>query len=168
MEDASQTPDIEKIRQLVSLMQRRGLGTLSLTENGVTVRLEAEPAAMAPPVVIAPVAGLAPGVLPLVGDAAEPESTSQEAPEPDEEDEPEGVALESPTTGMFYRAPAPGEANFVEVGDEIEVGQTIGIIMAMKVMSEIPAEVAGEIVAIPAADGALVQSGEALIYVRPL
>ncbi len=55
----------------------------------------------------------------------------------------------------------------MEVGEVIEVGQTIGIIMAMKVMSEIPAEVAGEVVAILPEDAALVDAGETLIIVRP-
>ena len=83
------------------------------------------------------------------------------------EPEPEGIPLLSPTTGTFYRSPAPGEPAFVEIGDIVEVGQTVGIIMAMKVMSEIPAEVAGEIVAIPPADAELVQVGSVLMIVSP-
>jgi acetyl-CoA carboxylase biotin carboxyl carrier protein len=88
--------------------------------------------------------------------------------EPEAPAEPEGTPLISPTTGTFYRSPAPGEPPFVDVGDVVEVGQTVGIIMAMKVMSEIPAEVAGEIVAIPAGDAELIYAGAPVVVVRPL
>lgn len=155
MQNEGSQPDVEKVRRLIGLMERRGLSRLVLTEDGVTVRLEVTSAA---PVLSAGEAGA----------VAPPVHLAPPAPEePEEEAAPEGVALVSPTTGTFYRAPAPGEAPFVEVGDEVEVGQTVGIIMAMKVMSEIPSETDGIVVAIPAADGELVQSGTPLVVVRP-
>lgn len=164
MADEGGKPDIEKIRQLAALMERRGLSRLALTEAGVTVRLETghHAATMVAPQVIAAMAA------PVAPHLAAPEAAPEElVAAPQAEPEPLGVPLVSPTTGTFYRAPAPGEPPFVEVGDTVEAGQPVGIIMAMKVMSEIPAETAGEIVAIPAEDGQLVQTGATLIVIKP-
>lgn len=68
----------------------------------------------------------------------------------------------SPMVGTFYRAPAPDEPPFVEVGDRIRNGQTVCIIEAMKLMNEIEAEVSGEVIEI------LVQNGEPVEYNQPL
>ena len=80
-------------------------------------------------------------------------------------DESHLFRIESPMTGVFYRTPAPDEPSYVEVGDEIEEGQTIGLIEAMKVFSEVPSEVSGRVVDIPAAGGKLVQAGDVLVVV---
>ncbi len=72
------------------------------------------------------------------------------------------VEILSPMVGTFYRAPAPDEPPFVDVGDRVRVGQTVCIIEAMKLMNEIEAEAAGEIVEI------LVQNGEPVEYNQPL
>ncbi len=68
----------------------------------------------------------------------------------------------SPVVGTVYRAPAPDEPVFVEVGDQITSGQTVCIIEAMKVMNEIEAEVSGQIVEI------LIKNGEPVEYNQPL
>jgi acetyl-CoA carboxylase biotin carboxyl carrier protein len=72
------------------------------------------------------------------------------------------VEVLSPMVGTFYRAPAPDEPPFISVGERIRVGQTVCIIEAMKLMNEIEAEVAGEILEI------LVQNGEPVEYNQPL
>lgn len=72
------------------------------------------------------------------------------------------VEVISPMVGTFYRAPAPGEAAFVEVGDRIRQGQTVCIIEAMKLMNEIETEVSGQVVEI------LVENGEPIEYGQPL
>lgn len=72
------------------------------------------------------------------------------------------VDVPSPMVGTFYRAPAPGEAAFVEVGDRVRSGQTVCIIEAMKLMNEIEAEVSGQVMEI------LVQNGEPVEYGQPL
>lgn len=72
------------------------------------------------------------------------------------------VEVTSPMVGTFYRAPAPGEPSFVEVGDRIRSGQTVCIIEAMKLMNEIEAEFSGQVVEI------LVQNGEPVEYGQPL
>jgi acetyl-CoA carboxylase biotin carboxyl carrier protein len=72
------------------------------------------------------------------------------------------VEVPSPMVGTFYRAPAPGESPFVEVGDRVKAGQTVCIIEAMKLMNEIEAEVSGQVMEI------LVQNGEPVEYGQPL
>ncbi|MBW4613915.1 MAG: acetyl-CoA carboxylase biotin carboxyl carrier protein [Desmonostoc vinosum HA7617-LM4] len=72
------------------------------------------------------------------------------------------VEVASPMVGTFYRAPAPGEAPFVEVGDRVRSDQPVCIIEAMKLMNEIEAEVSGQVMEI------LVQNGEPVEYGQPL
>jgi len=77
------------------------------------------------------------------------------------------VTVNSPMVGTFYRAPAPGEAPFAEVGDRIRTGQTVCIIEAMKLMNEIEAEVSGLVMQILLENGEPVEYGQALIRVNP-
>ena len=69
--------------------------------------------------------------------------------------------------GTFYRAPAPGEDTYVEVGDKVRAGQTLCIIEAMKLMNEIPSDVSGEVVEVLAENSDGVQYDEPLFYLRP-
>ena len=74
--------------------------------------------------------------------------------------------ITSPMVGTFYRAAAPGEAPFVEVGNIIKVGQTICILEAMKLMNEIESEFNGEIVEILVENGTPVEFGQVLMRVK--
>jgi acetyl-CoA carboxylase biotin carboxyl carrier protein len=69
--------------------------------------------------------------------------------------------------GTFYRAPAPGEPAFAEVGDSISKGQVVCIIEAMKLMNEIEAEVEGEVMEILVENGQPVEYGQTLMWVKP-
>ncbi|WP_037990992.1 acetyl-CoA carboxylase biotin carboxyl carrier protein [Synechococcus sp. CC9616] len=75
--------------------------------------------------------------------------------------------ITAPMVGTFYRAPAPGEDAFVEVGNRINVGQTVCILEAMKLMNELEAEVSGEVVEILVDNGTPVEFGQVLMRVRP-
>ena len=77
-------------------------------------------------------------------------------------DEPVGHTVTAPMIGTFYSAPAPGEAPFVQIGDEVEVGQAIGIIEAMKIMNEIISDRAGVVSEI------LVDNAQSVEYGSPL
>jgi acetyl-CoA carboxylase biotin carboxyl carrier protein len=77
------------------------------------------------------------------------------------------VAITSPMVGTFYRAPSPTAPSFVEVGDHVSVGQTVCIIEAMKLMNDLPSEVAGKIVKVLAENGTTVEFGQTLFLVDP-
>ena len=77
------------------------------------------------------------------------------------------VDVTAPMVGTFYTAPAPGEAPFVEIGNRINAGQTICILEAMKLMNELEAEVAGEVVEILVDNGTPVEFGQVLMRVKP-
>ena len=75
--------------------------------------------------------------------------------------------ITAPMVGTFYRAPAPGEDAFVEVGNSINVGQTVCILEAMKLMNELESEISGEVVEILVDNGTPVEFGQVLMRVRP-
>jgi len=76
------------------------------------------------------------------------------------------VDVRAPMVGIFYRAPAPGEAPFVELGNRVSVGQTICILEAMKLMNELEAELSGEVVEILVENGTPVEYNQVLMRVR--
>ncbi|MDC0277682.1 acetyl-CoA carboxylase biotin carboxyl carrier protein [bacterium] len=77
------------------------------------------------------------------------------------------LEVTAPMVGTFYRAPAPGEPSFVEIGTRIGVGQTICILEAMKLMNELESELAGEVVEILVDNGTPVEFGQVLMRVKP-
>ena len=77
------------------------------------------------------------------------------------------LEITSPMVGTFYRAPAPGEASFVEVDDSISTGQVVCIIEAMKLMNEIEAEISGKVVEIVVENGEPVEYGQTLMRINP-
>lgn len=77
------------------------------------------------------------------------------------------LEVTAPMVATFYRAAAPGEAPFVEVGARIKVGQTVCILEAMKLMNELESEVGGEVVEILVENGTPVEFGQVLMRVRP-
>ncbi len=77
------------------------------------------------------------------------------------------VEVTAPMVGTFYRAPAPGEPFFVELGTRIGVGQTVCILEAMKLMNELESEVSGEVIEILVENGTPVEFGEVLMRVKP-
>jgi oxaloacetate decarboxylase alpha subunit len=108
---------------VVRIVQETGVGEITIEEDGmrVSVRRTAEPTYLP----AAPAAD--------TGDTQEPEP-----PQPRDDGL---VRIESPMVGTFYRAPAPGAAAFVEVGDPVAAGETLCILEAMKLMNEVKSEV---------------------------
>ena len=74
--------------------------------------------------------------------------------------------VKSPIVGTFYESPSPGTAAFVAVGDQVEVGQVLCIVEAMKLMNEIESDVAGEVVKRIAASGQPVEYGQPLFAIK--
>jgi acetyl-CoA carboxylase biotin carboxyl carrier protein len=80
--------------------------------------------------------------------------------------QPAGGTIDAPMLGTFYRAPAPGEAPFVDVGDEVEPGTVVGLIEVMKMMNSIEARVSGTIEAVCAENAEIVEAGAPLFRIR--
>lgn len=96
------------------------------------------------------------------------ETTRQvEVPPAQAEIEEKLHTLKSPIVGTFYESPSPGAPAFVKVGDQIEVGQVLCIVEAMKLMNEIEADIAGEVVKRIASTGQPVEYGQPLFAIRP-
>ena len=77
------------------------------------------------------------------------------------------VEIKSPMVGTFYRSPAPDEPAFASIGDRIRVGQTVCIIEAMKLMNEIEAESAGQVMEVLVENGQPIEFGQPLMYINP-
>ena len=110
------------------------------------------------PVMAAPVASAPAPVAPAEPASAPPASTATRS---------DLLEVTAPMVGTFYRAPAPGEPSFVEVGSRINVGQTVCILEAMKLMNELESEVGGEVVEILVDNGTPVEFGQVLMRVKP-
>jgi acetyl-CoA carboxylase biotin carboxyl carrier protein len=93
------------------------------------------------------------------------------APAPAQPSGPESRAdlhvIKSPIVGTFYSAPSPGASAFVRTGDHVTAGQVLCIIEAMKLMNEIEADVAGEVMRIFVENGQPVEYGEPLFAIHP-
>jgi acetyl-CoA carboxylase biotin carboxyl carrier protein len=151
--------DLEAIRQLLKLVTDNDLSELTASlREGVSVTIKADELALAPPIV-------ANYTIPLDSERRRA-SVTPSIPLPQAPRAVRGTAVVSPMMGIFYASPAPGDPPFVQIGDEIAVGQTIGLIEAMKVFSEVPSEAAGRVLEVAAANGDIVQQGQALLYLE--
>ena len=140
---------LDEVEQLVELLRESGVGEIRVRQGETEISIKARPEVAAPQAVPA-VQG--------VPEVAEPE------PSP----EMDGLhAVRSPVVGTFYRAPAPGEDTYVEVGDTVSAGQTLCIVEAMKLMNEIVADVSGEVVEVLAENAGGVEYDQPLFYLRP-
>jgi acetyl-CoA carboxylase biotin carboxyl carrier protein len=79
----------------------------------------------------------------------------------------EGHPIKAPLVGTFYRASQPGAPAFVNEGDTVDAGQTVGIVEAMKLMNQVQADVAGKVSKILAEDGAWVEFEQTLMLIEP-
>ncbi len=86
---------------------------------------------------------------------------------PDTDADPGLLIVKAPMVGTFYRRPQPEADPFVEVGDRVQEGQVLCIIEAMKLMNNITAESAGEVVEIAPSDASPVEFGDRLLAIRP-
>ena len=147
--------DLRKLKKLIDLVEESGIAELEVTEGEEKVRITrvspnstvhyAQPMTMQVPQHAAPAAAPAAAEAPAVVSVANNPGT-----------------VKSPMVGTFYRRPSPQSTPFVEVGQQVNVGDTLCIIEAMKLMNEIEADASGVIKAI------LVENGEPVEYGQPL
>jgi acetyl-CoA carboxylase biotin carboxyl carrier protein len=130
--------DIRKIKKLIELVEESGISELEITEGEESVRIHRGPSAVAQyaPIQYAPQAQYAAPPVQVAAPTAAAEVTKTE---------PAGHILRSPMVGTFYRSSSPGAKSFVEVGQKINVGDTLCIIEAMKMMNQIESDKAGVI-----------------------
>jgi acetyl-CoA carboxylase biotin carboxyl carrier protein len=154
----------EEICELIRLVGSSGVANVEVEHAGSRVRIEGRTQVVTAQA--APTTSAASSPQPG-GDA--PTAHGSAAPEPGtavpEEENLHSVS--SPIVGTFYRAPNPDADPYVKVGDFVEQGQTLCIVEAMKLMNEIEAEVAGEVLKIHPENGQPVQYGDSLFTIRP-
>jgi len=151
--------DIAELKKLVKLMNENELVELEIEEQGAKVRLKKAPS----------IAGFAAqaAALPVYATPPAVAVTPPASPPPGPVGPPPGtVEIRSPIVGTFYKSASPDSAPYVAVGDRLKPDSVVCIIEAMKVMNEIKAEVAGEVVEILADNGEAVEYDQVLFRVR--
>jgi acetyl-CoA carboxylase biotin carboxyl carrier protein len=149
--------DIRKIKKLIELVEESGISELEISEGEESVRISrAAPAASFPVMqqaYAAPVQqpALSAAVAPVAAEAAPAAAT-----------EISGHIVRSPMVGTFYRTPSPDAKAFIEIGQKVNVGDTLCIVEAMKMMNQIEADKSGTVKAI------LVESGQPVEFDEPL
>ena len=151
--------DIRKIKKLIELVEESGIAELEISEGEESVRISRSPANVGYPVMQHAYAAPAPQPAPLaaaVAPAAAPVAAEAAKPEIN------GHIVRSPMVGTFYRTPSPDAKAFIEVGQKVNVGDTLCIVEAMKMMNQIEADKSGVVKAI------LVESGQPVEFDEPL
>ncbi|MGM8885892.1 acetyl-CoA carboxylase biotin carboxyl carrier protein [Psychrobacter sp. 1U2] len=137
--------DIEKIRTLIALMEENELVNLEVSSDDEHISLTRHYDAPAPTVMAAPAAGAAPAAA-----SAKPAAKA-------------GSVETSPMVGVFYTAPSPNDPPFIKVGQQVQAGDTLGIIEAMKIMNPLEATQSGVIAEILVDNSEVVQFGQPVI-----
>lgn len=170
--------ETQELKELVEFLKENNIGEFDFERGDLKVRIKfaPEPGQSADLAQIARLIAAqpqhAPAVLPQVYATAQqpaPASAGPAAPaEPAAESEDASLHIvKSPIVGTFYEAPSPGAPAFVKIGDQVENGQVLCIVEAMKLMNEIESDVAGEIVKRLVQGGQPVEYGQPLFAVRP-
>ena len=148
--------DRDLIADVIRLFEAEGLLELVVEEPGlrIAVRKDAQ----------------APAGLPVAadGEATVPARAQPEAALPAEPEDTGEAAIASPIAGVFYRSASPGGRPYVREGDDVEEGQIVGIVEAMKVMNDITTHLAGTVTRIAARNEDLVGVGQVLMWIQPL
>ncbi|MBD3653729.1 acetyl-CoA carboxylase biotin carboxyl carrier protein [Kangiella sp.] len=147
--------DLRKIKKLIELVEESGVAELEIQEGEESVRISRHSSA-AP----APVHYSVPQTAPAPQAAPAPQHDS--APAETAEPEMSGHIIRSPMVGTFYAAPSPGAKDFVQVGQQVNAGDVLCIVEAMKMMNQIESDVTGTVKAI------LVSNGEPVEYDEPM
>jgi len=146
--------DLRKLKKLIDLVQESGIAELEITEGEEKVRINRVGAPGHPGMMSMPQGAISMAPAPIAATVAAPVA---EVPA-----EPEGHVVKSPMVGTFYRSSAPGAKPFIEIGQNINAGETLCIIEAMKLLNEIEADQSGVVKKV------LVENGQPVEYGQPL
>ncbi len=168
---------LQSLKELIEFLKQQEVGEFELEQEDLKVRLSfIGQASAAGNVDLSQLAHLLqqtpkPASSPIIGTLAassHPQHESPAAPPRPATGEEAGLHIvKSPIVGTFYEASAPGADPFVKVGDQVESGQIICIVEAMKLMNEIECDAAGEIVKRMVTSGQPVEYGQPLFSIRP-
>ncbi len=161
--------DIKEIQSLIKFVAKSGASEVKLEMEDVKITIKTGSTKTETTIVqAAPVASVPqqaiPAPVPAPAPAAAPAAPAAEAPA---EDHSNYVTIKSPMIETFYTKPGPDKPNFVEVGSDIKIGDTVCIIEAMKLFNEIESEISGKIVKILAEDSTPVEFDQPLFLVDP-
>lgn len=148
--------NLREIKEMINLMNEHNLSEIEVAKGDLRVKLK-KASASGPEVIVERIQP-APSAPPL---------PPEQAPTRLEAETKKLIEIKAPIVGTFYQAPSPDAAPFVEVGQEIEVGQVVCIIEAMKLMNEIKSEVKGKIVDILTENADPVEYGQILFLIEP-
>tara|TARA_B100001105_G_scaffold168502_1_gene135639 strand:- start:232 stop:684 length:453 start_codon:yes stop_codon:yes gene_type:complete len=149
--------DLRKIKKLMELLEESGISEIEVKEGEESIKLSRISQAQTP-IVQQPVTNVTSSITPTTG-FNPPVDTKQK-------DVIDGDTIDSPMVGTFYRAASPDSKVFVEKGQEINKGDTVCILEAMKMMNQVTAESSGIIVDILVDDGEPVEFGQPLFVVK--
>ncbi len=149
--------NLKELKEMVALMNENNLTELELEREGLKIRLRRTAEQTASNVVIERIAApqqaaMVPAPAPLPAAAPVPSNL---------------VEIKAPMVGTFYRAPSPDASPFVEVGSEVEIGQVVCIIEAMKLMNEIKSEVKGVVREVLIENADPIEFGQVLFRIEP-
>ena len=155
--------DIRKIKKLIELVEESGITELEVSEEEGTVRISRA----APAVAQAAVQYVAaPQQAPVSAPAAAPIASAPAQEASAASSEVSGHAVLSPMVGTFYRSPSPEAKPFIEVGQQVKVGDALCIVEAMKMMNRIESDKAGVVKAILVNDGEAVEFDQKLVIIE--
>ncbi len=148
--------DIRKVKKLIELLEESGISEIEIKEGEEAVRISRMPTGYAAHPQFAPAPVQAAAAAPA------PAPSREEPPKP----RPNEHVVTAPMVGTFYAAPTPGAKPFVDIGDEVKMGQVLCIIEAMKMMNQIEADKAGRITSVMAKNGDPVEFGQPLFVIE--
>ena len=158
--------NFNEIRELIAAIAQTDITELTLKSDKFHLTIRKGTIVVAGEAAGAISEAVAPTITPPSKEVSVPTIPSETPPPPPSTDK-KWVEITSPMVGTFYRAPAPNEPPFVEVGDRISKGQTVCIIEAMKLMNEIEAEITGKVMEILVENGEPVEYGQKLMSIDP-
>lgn len=155
--------DIRKIKKLIELVEESGIAELEISEGEESVRISRAPAAPSYPMMQQAYAPMMQQPAPALATAVAPAPETAVAAAPAAVS---GHTVRSPMVGTFYRTPSPDAKAFVEVGQHVNVGDTLCIVEAMKMMNQIEADKAGVVKAVLVENGQPVEFDEPLVVIE--
>jgi acetyl-CoA carboxylase biotin carboxyl carrier protein len=154
--------DIRKVKKLIELLEESNIAEIEIHEGEESVRISRMAPAMPAPAFMP---AYAPGMYAAMPSAAQIPANGLDPAQAAEKPVPQGHVVTSPMVGTFYEAPSPGSKPFVEVGQQVNVGDTLCIIEAMKMLNQIEADKAGRISARLVENGQPVEFGQDLFVI---